>query len=100
MKKGIGKVSIFMIAAAMGLSVAACTPQDEKGGRKTQTETTVQPKVSKEKAKKSGEDKKEEKNAKAEESAKETEESEGAAKDSGADQTQSFGDRFQGPGGQ
>lgn len=46
MKKGIGKVSIFMIAAAIGLSVAACTPQDEKGGRKTQTETTVQLKMS------------------------------------------------------
>lgn len=52
MKKGLARVSVFMMAAAIAASVAACTPQDKKGGAKNQTETTVQAKVSKEKAKK------------------------------------------------
>ena len=47
MKKGLARVSVFMMAAAIAASVAACTPQDKKGGEKTQTETTVQAKASK-----------------------------------------------------
>lgn len=41
-----------MMAAAMAASVAACTPQDKKGGTKPPTETTIQAKGSKEKVKK------------------------------------------------
>ncbi len=52
MKKGLARISVFMMAAAIAASVAACTPQDKKGGAKSQAETTVQAKVSKEKAKK------------------------------------------------
>ena len=33
-----------MMAAAMAASVAACTPQDKKGGTKPPTETTIQAK--------------------------------------------------------
>lgn len=52
MKKGLARVSVFMMVAAIAASVAACTPQDKKGGAKNPTETTVQAKVSREKTKK------------------------------------------------
>ncbi|MCI8527515.1 MAG: hypothetical protein HFF17_16765 [Oscillospiraceae bacterium] len=52
MKKGLARVSVFMMVAAIATSVAACTPQDKKGGAKNPTETTVQAKVSREKTKK------------------------------------------------
>ena len=52
MKKGLARVSVFMMATAIAASVAACTPQDKKDGAKNPTGTTAQAKVSKEKAKK------------------------------------------------
>lgn len=87
MKKGLARVSVFMMAAAIAASVAACTPQDKKGGAKNPTETTVQAKVSREKTKKEktkNPGKKKEENARIEAPTKEAEEPKQAVKGPGA----------------
>ena len=87
MKKGLARVSVFMMAAAIAASVAACTPQDKKGGAKNPTETTVQAKVSREKTKKEktkNTGKKKDENARIEAPTKEAEAPKQAAKGPGA----------------
>lgn len=87
MKKGLARVSVFMMSVAIAASVAACTPQDKKGGAKSPTETTVQVKVSREKTKKEktkNPGKKEEENVRIEVPTKEAEAPKQAVKGSGA----------------
>lgn len=58
MKQLLTKMAVFMMAAAMSVSVAACGNQDKKADGKQQPETTLSSKVTKEK-KKAPEQKKE-----------------------------------------
>ena len=84
-----------MMAAAMAASVAACTPQDKKGGTKPPTETTIQAKGSKEKVKKEKMKKteKKEENVKAEAAVKDAEAPEREAKGPGVGLAQGPGVR-------
>ena len=93
-----------MMAAAMAASVAACTPQDKKGGTKPPTETTIQAKVSKEKAKKgkvkkekTNKTEKKEENVKAEAAVKDAEAPEREAKGPGVGLAQGPGVRETAP---
>ena len=94
MKKGLARVSVFMMVAAIAASVAACTPQDKKGGAKNPTETTVQAKVSREKTKKEKTKKpvrKKDENARTEAPTKAVEAPKQAAKGPGAGPAQGAG---------
>ena len=100
MKKGLARVSVFMMAAAIAASVAACTPQDKKGGAKNPTETTVQAKVSREKTKKEktkNPGKKKEENARIEAPTKEAEAPKQAAKGPGTGPAKGSGIRETAP---